>query len=60
MPPALRFRVLRDGVRLWEADPHAHADFFVPAVAEYLDHRFYEEVVLHAMRRRIREGRFGR
>ena len=59
MPLALQFRVLRDGVRLWESPEGAHNEFYVRVMGEYLDYRYYEGIHLVQMRQRVREGRFG-
>lgn len=58
MPLALQYRVLRDGVRMRESPPGAHARFHVRVLGEYLDYRCYEEMHLGRMRERVREGRF--
>ncbi len=59
MPLALQFRVLRDGVRLWESPEGTHNEFYVRVLGKYLDYRYYEDLHLGEMRRRVREGRFG-
>lgn len=59
MPLALQFRVLHDGVLLWETPVGAHGRFYVRVLGEYLDYRYYEEMHLARMRDRVREGRFG-
>ncbi len=59
MPLALQYRVLRDGVLLWESMEGAHNEFYVRVLGEYLDYRYYEEIHLGQMRQRVREGRFG-
>lgn len=58
--PVLRHRVLRDGVRLLERDPRQRVHFETHALLEYLDTAPLRRTLEAGVRRRLRDGRFGR
>lgn len=59
-PPALRFRVARDGLPLWIGDPAALHAFRVEAHRDWLDFEPFVRGHLSALQERITGGRFAR
>lgn len=54
-PPALRYAVLRDGVRFWCADPDLQVNFEAAALRTYLDMEPYRRFWEAERVRRLRE-----
>lgn len=59
-PPLLRQRAIRDAVRLVERNPKARVRFEAKALLYFLDTKPLREELPRGLRRRIKEGRFGR
>lgn len=58
-PPALRHRVFRDGILLFERDPRRRVAFEVRAIQEYLDFQPLAAIYDRALIARAAEGRLG-
>jgi predicted nucleotidyltransferase len=58
--PLLRHRVVRDGRLLLDHDPSARIAFQATALRDYLDTQPLRAELRRGLRRRLREGRFGR
>jgi predicted nucleotidyltransferase len=59
-PPALAYRVLRDGVVLVCHDNRARVEHWAQTVDRYLDTAPMRRTLEDGLRHRIAEGRFGR
>jgi predicted nucleotidyltransferase len=59
-PPLLRHRAIRDGRRLLVRDADERVRLETRAILEYLDTAPLREELGRGMRRRMKEGRFGR
>ncbi|MGH3824787.1 MAG: type VII toxin-antitoxin system MntA family adenylyltransferase antitoxin [Pseudonocardiaceae bacterium] len=59
-PPALAYRVLRDGKILASRDDRARVQHWVQTIDRYLDMAPSRRVLAAGTRNRLREGRFGR
>ena len=59
-PPLLRQRAIRDAVRLVERDPKKRVRFEASALLEFLDTKPLRAEASRGLRKRIKEGRFGR
>lgn len=59
-PPALRHRVFRDGILLFERDSRRRVAFETRAIQEYLDFQPLAEIYDRALIARAAEGRIGR
>lgn len=59
-PPLMRHRAIRDGRRLVERDRDERVRQETRAILEYLDTAPLRATLAEGMRRRMREGRFGR
>ena len=59
-PPLMRQRSIRDGKRLVERDPDERVRLETRAILDYLDTEPLRAELGRGMRRRMREGRFGR
>jgi predicted nucleotidyltransferase len=59
-PPLLRQRAIRDAVRLVERNPDERVRLETRAILDYLDTAPLRAELGQGLRRRIREGRFGR
>ena len=59
-PPLMRHRAIRDGRRLVERDPDERVRLETRAVLDYLDTAHLRVELGRRMRRRMKEGRFGR
>ncbi len=59
-PPLLRQRAVRDAVRLVERDPDERVRLETRAILDFLDTAPLRAELGRGLRRRIREGRFGR
>ncbi len=59
-PQAFQFRVVRARRPLWESERSKRITYERTLMCEYLDYRHYEAMHNAAMRRRIREGTYGR
>ena len=59
-PPLLRHRAVRDGKLLVERDPVARVRLDARALLDYLDTKPLRAEMSRGLRKRIREGRFGR
>jgi predicted nucleotidyltransferase len=59
-PPLLRHRAVRDAKLLVERDPVARVRLDVRALLDYLDTKPLRAEMSRGLRKRIREGRFGR
>jgi len=59
-PPLLRHRAIRDAVRLVERDPTMRVRFEARALLDYLDTQPLRDEARRGLRKRIKEGRFGR
>ena len=59
-PPALGYRVLRDGIVLVCHDDRARVEHWVRTVDRYLDTAPMRRTLEEGLRHRIAEGRFGR
>lgn len=59
-PPAFQFQVIKARHLLFERDPSARVSFERRLLNEYLDYRYYEDLLQEAMVARIKEGSFGR
>lgn len=59
-PPLMRHRAIRDGKRLVERDHDERVRLETRAILEYLDTAPLRKQLGLAMRRRMKEGRFGR
>lgn len=59
-PPLMRQRAIRDGKRLVERDHDDRVRLETRAILEYLDTAPLRAELSRGMRRRIKEGRFGR
>ncbi len=59
-PPLMRHRAIRDGKRLVERDPNERVRLETRAILDYLDTAPLRVELGRGMRRRMREGRFGR
>lgn len=59
-PPLMRHRAIRDGKRLVERDHDERVRLETRAILDYLDTAPLRAELGHGVRRRIREGRFGR
>jgi predicted nucleotidyltransferase len=59
-PPPLRHRAIRDAVRLVERDPEERVRLETRAILDYLDTAPLRAELGRGLRRRIKEGRFGR
>jgi predicted nucleotidyltransferase len=60
LPVSVAFRVVRDGVRVYEADPRDHARYAGRVASEYQDFRYYEQAHARQAMREIREKGFAR
>lgn len=58
--PLLRHRAIRDGRRLVDRDPRSRVRFEARSLIDYLDTEPLRAERSRGLRRRIREGRFGR
>jgi len=59
-PPLMRHRAIRDGKRLVERDRDERVRLETRAILDYLDTAPLRAELGRGVRRRIREGRFGR
>jgi predicted nucleotidyltransferase len=59
-PPLMRHRAIRDGKRLVERDHDQRVRLETRAILDYLDTAPLRAELGHGMRRRMKEGRFGR
>jgi uncharacterized protein len=59
-PPLMRHRAIRDGRRLIERDHDERVRLETRAILDYLDTAPLRAELARGMRRRMREGRFGR
>jgi hypothetical protein len=59
-PPLLRHRAIRDAVRLVERDPTRRVRFEARALLDYLDTQPLRDEAGRGLRKRIKEGSFGR
>lgn len=59
-PPALGFRVLRDGVLLFSRDEPTRIEHWVRTVDRYLDMEPFRRTLEEGLKHRQEEGRFGR
>ncbi len=59
-PPLLRHRAVRDAKLLVERDPVARVRLDARALLDYLDTKPLRAEISRGLRKRIREGRFGR
>lgn len=59
-PPLLRHRAVRDAKLLIERDPVARVRLDARALLDYLDTKPLRAEISRGLRKRIREGRFGR
>jgi hypothetical protein len=59
-PPLLRHRAVRDARRLVDRDPVARVRLDARALLDYLDTKPLRTEMSRGLRKRIREGRFGR
>lgn len=60
LPVSVAFRVVRDGVRVYEADPCEHARYAGRVASEYQDFRYYEQAYARRAMSEIREKGFAR
>jgi predicted nucleotidyltransferase len=58
--PALRHRVFRDGLLLFERDARRRVAFETRAIQEYLDFQYLADIYDRALIARAAEGRLGR
>lgn len=59
-PPALGFRVLKEGVLLLSRDEPNRIDHWVRTVDRYLDMEPFRRTLDEGLKHRLEEGRFGR
>lgn len=59
-PPALRARIFREGLVLWERDHEARVRDHARAIVDYLDYEDLESLYLSRVRARALGGRDGR
>lgn len=60
LPVSVAFRVVRDGLRVYEADPREHARYAGRVASEYQDFRYYELFYSRRAVGEIREKGFAR
>jgi len=60
LPVSVAFRVVRDGVRVYESDPCEHARYAGRVASEYQDFRFYEQAYARRAMSEIQEKGFAR
>lgn len=59
-PPLMQQRAIRDGVRLVERDRDERVRLETRAIIEYLDTQPLRDALWEGLKRRIKDGRFGR
>lgn len=59
-PPALGYRVLKEGVLLFSRDEPARIEHWVRTVDRYLDMEPFRRTLEEGLKHRLEEGRFGR
>lgn len=59
-PVYLKYRILKTGTLLFEKDRKQRVAFTAKALTEYLDFKHIEDIFSAAIRRRLKEGTFGR
>lgn len=59
-PPALGYRVLKEGVLIFSRDEPARMEHWVRTVDRYLDMEPFRRTLAEGLKHRLEEGRFGR